>query len=88
MIKEPKQDGSGMPQGVSLNRAKYNNPRRGDGTEPFEPEDYRLGGDLEFAGRAFFVVDCDPYTRRCVFRVVAMNLPCTVYGVLVQPVRH
>eukprot|EP00210_Caulerpa_lentillifera_P006079 g5808.t1 len=58
-VEEPKQDNSGLPQGVFFKRSKI---LKKDGS-PYTAADIRVGENVCFNGRSFKVVDCDTYTR-------------------------
>lgn len=58
-IDEPKEDNSGIPQGVFLKRHRV---PKADGT-PVSFEDFVIGGTLEVYGRSFNVLSCDAFTR-------------------------
>ena len=58
-IDEPKEDNSGLPQGVFLRRHRV--PKT-DGSF-VGPSDFVVGGELEVYARTFFILACDPFTR-------------------------
>lgn len=58
-VAEPRQDNSGIPQGVFIKRHKVT---REDGTF-FNPDDFTVGGEVTIYGRNFFLVDADNFTR-------------------------
>jgi hypothetical protein len=60
-VAEPKQDNSGIPQGVFVRRHRV---LRG-GVEPgiVAPADLTVGATVTLYGRTFFLVDADPFTR-------------------------
>ena len=60
-VAEPKQENSGIPQGVFIKRhiiPKDNSPK-----EVFNIMDLKIGGNVSFYGRTFHIVDCDPFTK-------------------------
>lgn len=63
-IKEPKQDNSGLPQGMFLKRHKIIKGTNDDGTRDFfDYRDMLVGCDLKVYGRTYRIYDADPYTR-------------------------
>eukprot|EP00928_Gymnodinium_smaydae_P024379 TRINITY_DN1973_c0_g1_i1.p1 TRINITY_DN1973_c0_g1~~TRINITY_DN1973_c0_g1_i1.p1 ORF type:complete len:748 (+),score=189.87 TRINITY_DN1973_c0_g1_i1:116-2359(+) len=58
-IVEPRQDNSGIPQGVLIRRHRFPSPNGGYLT----PEDLRVGSDVSVYGRIIRLIDCDPFTR-------------------------
>lgn len=58
-IGEPKQDNSGIPQGIFVKRHKLT---RDDGSF-IVPSDMSVGGELSVYGRVYYLVDADPFTR-------------------------
>jgi len=59
-ITEPKQENSGMPQGVYIKRHKI--PKHNN--EYINLNDLRVGAELAVYGRVFHLVDCDEFTRQ------------------------
>jgi hypothetical protein len=58
-ISEPKQDNSGIPQGILIRRHRFPGPNGAY----LEPADLRIGSDLAIYGRTIRVTNCDPFTR-------------------------
>ena len=58
-IAEPRQDNSGLPQGVFVKRHKVT---KDDGSF-FSPADFVVGQELHVYAKALFLVDADDYTR-------------------------
>ena len=61
MIIEPKAVNSGVPQGAFLKRQMV---LKGDGMNPFMPQDFRVGVDIGIHGRSIRITDADEYTRQ------------------------
>ncbi|KAF6256559.1 hypothetical protein COO60DRAFT_1627135 [Scenedesmus sp. NREL 46B-D3] len=59
-VTEPKQDNSGIPQGVFVKRHQVD---KEDGT-PFTPTDLAVGQTVTVYGRTYILVDADAFTRR------------------------
>ncbi|KAK3248003.1 hypothetical protein CYMTET_42513 [Cymbomonas tetramitiformis] len=59
-VAEPKQQNSGIPQGVFLKRHRI--PREG-GMGYYSMEDLGIGQDVTFYARTFHISSCDPFTR-------------------------
>mmetsp|Transcript_21438 Transcript_21438/g.29789 ORF Transcript_21438/g.29789 Transcript_21438/m.29789 type:complete len:621 (-) Transcript_21438:127-1989(-) len=59
-VAEPKQQNSGIPQGVFLKRHRV--PREGS-SGYFSIEDLNVGVEVTFYARTFHIVSCDPFTR-------------------------
>ncbi|KIY98702.1 EF-hand domain-containing protein 1 [Monoraphidium neglectum] len=60
-VAEPKQDNSGIPQGIFVRRHQV---PRGDGSgATIVPADLAVGATIDVYGRTFFLVDCDQFTR-------------------------
>jgi len=60
-IEEPKEENSGLPQGVFLNRTKLYKP--GTCSETYDPSDFMIGNEVNIFSRHFRVVDMDKKTR-------------------------
>ena len=60
-VAEPKQENSGIPQGVFIKRHII--PKDGSPKEVFNIMDLEIGGNVSFYGRMFHIVDCDPFTK-------------------------
>lgn len=60
-VAEPKQENSGIPQGVFIKRHII--PKDGSTKEVFNIMDLKIGEDVNFYGRVFHIVDCDPFTK-------------------------
>jgi len=60
-VAEPKQQNSGIPQGVFLKRHRI---PKDDGASYFTINDLNVSTCVTFYGRTFFVVSCDPFTRK------------------------
>lgn len=58
-VSEPRQENSGMPQGIFVKRHRAT---RADG-QPLTPRDLAVGAEVEIYGRVFYVVDADAFTR-------------------------
>ncbi|PNH03302.1 EF-hand domain-containing family member C2 [Tetrabaena socialis] len=58
-VAEPRQDNSGIPQGVFIKRHRVT--REGGGF--FNPTDFGVGETVTIYGRTFYLVDADTYTR-------------------------
>lgn len=58
-VSEPRQDNSGIPQGIFIKRHRATRP---DGT-PLSPKDLKVGGIVELYGRQFYLADADSFTR-------------------------
>ncbi len=58
-IAEPKQDNSGIPQGIFVKRHKLTKDDGGF----FTPLDFAVGGETTVYGRTYYLLDADPYTR-------------------------
>ncbi|GIL45577.1 hypothetical protein Vafri_2780 [Volvox africanus] len=58
-VAEPRQDNSGIPQGVFIKRHRVT---REDGSF-FTPNDFSVGLSATIYGRTFFLVDADSFTR-------------------------
>ncbi|CAK9015494.1 EF-hand domain-containing family member C2 [Durusdinium trenchii] len=58
-IEEPKEENSGLPQGIFLKRTSL---KKDDG-KPYTPEDFLVGTEATIFGRRFRVVDLDAKTR-------------------------
>jgi len=58
-VTEPKQDNSGIPQGVLIRRHRLPGPNGGYLT----PDDLRVGIDWSIYGKMIRITDCDPFTR-------------------------
>jgi len=61
-VAEPKQQNSGIPQGVFLKRHRI--PKEHTNGEYFGMADLNIGAQVTFYARTFFVVSCDPFTRQ------------------------
>uniref|UniRef100_A0A7S0S6H3 EF-hand domain-containing protein n=1 Tax=Chlamydomonas leiostraca TaxID=1034604 RepID=A0A7S0S6H3_9CHLO len=59
-VAEPRQDNSGIPQGVFIKRHKLT---KDDGVSFFSPVDFNVGQEVTIYGRTFFLVDADTFTR-------------------------
>lgn len=59
-IAEPKQENSGLPQGVFVKRHRI--PKQGSNSY-FSVEDLSIGAELAIYGRVFRLIDCDGFTR-------------------------
>mmetsp|Transcript_336 Transcript_336/g.352 ORF Transcript_336/g.352 Transcript_336/m.352 type:complete len:610 (-) Transcript_336:425-2254(-) len=59
-VAEPKQQNSGIPQGVFLKRHRI--PKDNGGF--YGMDDLGIGREVTFYARTFYVVDCDPFTRQ------------------------
>ena len=60
MLTEPKVTNAGTPMGAFLKRQMV---LKADGN-PFMPEDFAIGVDIEMHGRCIRLYDCDDYTRQ------------------------
>ena len=60
-VAEPKQQNSGIPQGVFLKRHRI---PKDDGASYFTITDINVGITATFYGRTFFIISCDPFTRK------------------------
>mmetsp|Transcript_40195 Transcript_40195/g.89186 ORF Transcript_40195/g.89186 Transcript_40195/m.89186 type:complete len:635 (-) Transcript_40195:736-2640(-) len=58
-IAEPRQDNSGIPQGVFVKRHKLTKDSGGF----YSPSDFAVGDQVTIYGRTFFLVDADSFTR-------------------------
>ena len=58
-VAEPKQENSGIPQGVFIKR--HTIPKNDAGV--FKIVDLKVGEAVTFYGRTFYIVDCDPFTK-------------------------
>ncbi|KAG2435098.1 hypothetical protein HXX76_007184 [Chlamydomonas incerta] len=58
-VAEPRQDNSGIPQGVFIKRHRVT---RDDGSF-FNPGDFSVGDTVSIYGRTFYLVDADSFTR-------------------------
>ena len=58
-IAEPKQDNSGIPQGIFVKRYKLTKDDGGF----FTPSDFSVGGETTAYGRTYYLLDADSYTR-------------------------
>lgn len=58
-VSEPKQDNSGIPQGIFVKRHRATKP---DGA-PITPRDLEVGAIIEIYGRQFMLTDADAFTR-------------------------
>ncbi|GMH37490.1 hypothetical protein BSKO_05363 [Bryopsis sp. KO-2023] len=58
-VAEPKQDNSGLPQGVFIKRHQLNK----EDETPYTCTDLFIGAKLVLYGRTIFIVDCDDFTR-------------------------
>lgn len=58
-VTEPKEDNSGLPQGVHIRRHRIETP---DGRF-YEPRDFAVGGNVAMYGRTFHITDADAFTR-------------------------
>ena len=65
-VAEPKQQNSGIPQGVFLKRHRIpKNPSVADGqTVYYTKNDLNVGKDVVFYERHFHICSCDPFTRK------------------------
>eukprot|EP00884_Botryococcus_braunii_P011056 jgi/Botrbrau1/19952/Bobra.0059s0068.1 len=70
-VTEPKQDNSGLPQGVHLRRHKA---LKSDGA-PVNPRDILVGGCLTLYGQEIIVVDADAFTRSYMADKYNIRLP-------------
>ncbi len=61
LVVEPREDNSGMPQGVLVKRHRI--PVREGAKEFVSPNDLRVGGALSIYGRELHLVDADAFTR-------------------------
>ncbi|DBB10039.1 TPA: Protofilament ribbon protein [Trebouxia sp. C0006] len=59
-VVEPKEDNSGLPQGVLIRRHRI---EKSDGSF-FAPGDFVVGDNVSFYGRTFHIVDADVFTRQ------------------------
>mmetsp|Transcript_17335 Transcript_17335/g.30925 ORF Transcript_17335/g.30925 Transcript_17335/m.30925 type:complete len:752 (-) Transcript_17335:1054-3309(-) len=59
-VSEPKQDNSGLGQGALIKRHQIPRP---DGSS-YTFEDFNIGTTLTFYGKSFYLIDCDPFTRK------------------------
>ena len=61
-VAEPKQENSGIPQGVFIKRHQI---PKGDGAAEgnFGVQDLLIGEVVNFYGRSLHIIDCDPFTR-------------------------
>jgi len=59
-VAEPKQENSGIPQGVFIKRHRI---IKSDGSA-FDIKDLNIGKTIEVYGRTYNIVDCDGFTRR------------------------
>jgi len=60
-VAEPKQQNSGIPQGVFLKRHRI---PKADGSSYHSIVDLNIGLEVTFYGRTFYICSCDPFTRR------------------------
>jgi len=60
-VAEPKQQNSGIPQGVFLKRHRI---PRDDGLSHHTVVDLNIGFCVTFYGRTFYICSCDPFTRK------------------------
>ncbi|KAL6762171.1 hypothetical protein V8C86DRAFT_2521922 [Haematococcus lacustris] len=60
-VAEPRQDNSGIPQGVFIKRHKLT---KEDGVSFFSPSDFAVGEMVTIYGRTFFLLDADSFTRQ------------------------
>ncbi len=58
-IAEPRQDNSGIPQGIFVKRHKATK----DGGGFFTPSDFTVGEEITIYAKTFYLVDADSYTR-------------------------
>eukprot|EP00823_Brevimastigomonas_motovehiculus_P004863 TRINITY_DN3324_c0_g1_i1.p1 TRINITY_DN3324_c0_g1~~TRINITY_DN3324_c0_g1_i1.p1 ORF type:complete len:608 (-),score=185.75 TRINITY_DN3324_c0_g1_i1:312-2135(-) len=58
-IAEPRQENSGIPQGVFVKRHRILKPSK----LYFSVDDFSIGAELPVYGRVFRIVDADPFTR-------------------------
>jgi hypothetical protein len=59
-VTEPKQDNSGIPQGVLIRRHRFPGPNGGY----LRLEELRIGVDLCIYGKTIRITSCDPFTRQ------------------------
>lgn len=59
-VAEPRQDNSGIPQGMFIKRHKLT---KEDGVSFFTPDDFSVGETVTIYGRTFYLVDADGFTR-------------------------
>ena len=59
-VAEPKQENSGIPQGVFIKRHTIPKP---ESSAVFTIADLVVGDCITFYGRTFYIVDCDPFTK-------------------------
>ena len=62
-IYEPAQKNSGIMEGKFLERRKYKNTDRNDGSF-ISPTDMAIGGDVKINGYSFHVESCDEFTQK------------------------
>ena len=62
-IYEPAQKNSGIMEGKFLERRKYKNTDRNDGTF-VTPTDMPIGGDVKINGYSFHIESCDEFTLK------------------------
>lgn len=58
-VAEPRQDNSGIPQGIFIKRHKFSK----DSGELYSPADFKVGETVTMYARTFHLVDCDEFTR-------------------------
>lgn len=70
-VTEPRQENSGIPQGVFIKRHRVRAP---DGERFLSMEDLNVGRDLVLYGRTFHIVDCSGSTREHL-EVLGVHVP-------------
>eukprot|EP00753_Platysulcus_tardus_P019701 PLAT7443.1.p2 GENE.PLAT7443.1~~PLAT7443.1.p2 ORF type:complete len:821 (+),score=484.69 PLAT7443.1:99-2561(+) len=71
-ISEPREDNSGIPQGVFFKRSVITNPKTG---EPYTPLDFVVGDTFTLFGRTFQIVDADSKTRDYLAATYDVDVP-------------
>lgn len=79
-IAEPRQENSGIPQGVLIKRHRI--PKADN--RYIGIDDLAIGAELQIYGRSFFIVDCDEATRVRRLALRCLALQCTVCVLLVS----
>lgn len=69
-IAEPRQDNSGIPQGIFVKRHKLTKDEGGF----FTPTDFSVGGEVTIYGRTYYLVDADSFTREHYAGALGMEL--------------
>uniref|UniRef100_A0A7S3GFT2 Uncharacterized protein n=1 Tax=Palpitomonas bilix TaxID=652834 RepID=A0A7S3GFT2_9EUKA len=70
-VQEPKQENSGIPQGVFIKRHRI--PK--ESGEFYTMDDLTIGIELSFYARTFKVIGCDPFTREYYLKEKSRELP-------------